>query len=239
MHATTPTGARRATPPMMPPGAERGGGHDARASTGIVELLADALGVAAEAGTGLRHLHLLGDPQGGAGLGLHQRHELGEALVEQVGRPVQQRGPLARAWCATTPGRRRPPRLRRPPRRRPRRRSGAWPDDLLGGRVDDGVGAVAAVDPLAADQQAVGQRRDRTARRSGGRGVGVGHGCEGEVEHARWRCRARACGWCRRRGGPSASGRPPWLCGQVLSRVRVVGLEHDVVRAASSRASPG
>ena len=54
-----------------------------------------ALGVAAEPGGGLGHLHGLGDPQGGAGLGLHQRDELvAVALLEQVGDAVEQLGAL-------------------------------------------------------------------------------------------------------------------------------------------------
>src|SRR5215204_1779860 len=66
MHATTPTGARCTTPPMIPPG------------------------VATEAGRDARHLHGLGDPHRRTGLGLHERDELLVALVEEVGRSVEQ-----------------------------------------------------------------------------------------------------------------------------------------------------
>ncbi len=93
MAATTPTGARRATPPMIPPGAERRGRHHPGRKRDL-ELLRDALRVAPEPGRRLGHLHLAGDPHGGAGLGLHQRHQLAEALVEQVGRPGEDGGPL-------------------------------------------------------------------------------------------------------------------------------------------------
>ena len=112
----------------------------------------------------MRHLHGLGDPHGGAGLGLHAaararrrarragRRRLGEergALLGRRARPRRERGLRRR-------GRR--------PRRRPPSAFGRLADDLFGRRVDDVVGAVAGLDPLAADEQAV-----RTVR-SGSRG---------------------------------------------------------------------
>ncbi len=178
MAATTPTGARRATPPMMPPGASTvvgisPGGH------GDGLLRGDPLGVAAEAGAGLGHLHLLGDPQGGAGLGLHQRHQLVVVLIDEVRHPVEQLGPVLRGGA-------------RPRGERGRRggggglgvggrRVGGVAHHLLGGGVDHGVRAVGGVHRLAADEQAIGGVGVGPHRRAGVAGVrvGGGHGANG------------------------------------------------------------
>ena len=102
--------------------------------------------------------------------------------------------------------------------------------DLLGGRVDDVVGAVGALDGLAADDQAVGAcghgprryRSDRDDRvRSTDRASGaigrVGSGLEVEAEQLDGVAADQLADDVRRAGRPSASCADLRECGQVLS----------------------
>ena len=152
MAATTPDRAPDGPPPpMIPPGRQRGGGHDPRAARDL-ELLVDAPGVVAEAGGGLGHLHLLGHPQGGARsrpapAGRARRSAASSRsaarsrmAARSSGAVRDQAGKASAAACGRGLG-------------VGRAGVGGVADHRLGGRVDDLVGAVAAVDPLAADEQ--------------------------------------------------------------------------------------
>ena len=211
----------------------------------MVSSVGDAPGVAAEAHRGHRApASCLVDPQrwrrsrpAPAAPARRCAHRAGR-------RPVQQLGPLL-VGRGAAPRREAPrPPPRRPPRRRPRC-LGRVADDLLGGRVDDLVGAVAALDPLAADQQPV---RAVIGRRAACDGPGAAvAGPSGAL-----RARGRAQG---SRSSPSSSMALPRtslrtrrsgevaheLHGDLLGvrpgavRVRVVGLERDVVDADLAR----
>ena len=169
MQATTPTGWRTPDRAHEPAGRERGGRHLAGRERDR-RRLERALGVAPEAVDARRHLHRRSRPSGSrrsppAPAGRARRR----ARAAVGGRAAAAR-PAPRASCATTRGSAARGRGRgRLGAARPTPRAPA--DDLLGGRVDDVVGAAAAVDPLAADEQPVRPSRfltrcQRTVTRS-------------------------------------------------------------------------
>ena len=152
MQATTPTGWRLTMPPMIPPGA-RGRGLGRLGQQRRLQDLARVAGVALETVGRHGHLHARADGGGGARLGDHQREQLG-----RLGPDGRRRCAHERAAVVLGPGR--PARLGLPGRRRGgegvvRAGVGREPDDLLGGRVDDFVGPVGGVDPLAPDEELV------------------------------------------------------------------------------------
>ncbi len=128
-------------------GRERGGLRLLRWQRDLVRL---DLRVATEALRHDRHLHRRRDAHRRAGLGLHQRHQFVVARHQQIGGARAAARHARAATCATT--------AERVARRRRRRFGvraralGRVADHLLGGRVDDVVGALARLDPLAADE---------------------------------------------------------------------------------------
>ena len=152
MQATTPSGWRLTMPPMIPPGAS-GVACAGWGSSGVCEYAARVAGVALEAVGGDRHLHARADGRRRPGLGDHEWQQLGRlgpdgrrglshegtALVGRPGRPTRL-GLLGRGGGSQGVV---------------RAGVGRQPDDLLGGGVDDLVGPVGRVDPLAPDQELV------------------------------------------------------------------------------------
>ena len=139
MQATTPRGWRLTMAPMMPPGASgvamRGLGDERRLQHG-----AGIAGVALEAVRRHGHLHARADGRRGPGLGDHERQQLG-GLGPDGGGGLAHEG----AALVGRPGR--PPRLgllggRGGGQGVVRAGVGGQADDLLGGGVDDLVGAV-------------------------------------------------------------------------------------------------
>ena len=150
MHATAPTGWRRAIAPMSPPGASAVAGISCGGS-GITVGSSARRAYVSKRVHAVRHLHLLADGRGAAGLGDHERQQVLEARLDRVGRLLQQLGALLGRGL-----RPRGERLLRGAGRVERlrgRRLGRDADDLFGRGVDDVVAAVGPVDPLPADQQ--------------------------------------------------------------------------------------
>ena len=117
------------------------------------EILGRVAGVALEAIDGDGHLHPRSHHRRRPGLGDDQRHQVGLPLAEPVGDGEQQPSPLLLRRAA--PG---GERLLRGASGRLRlfdRCFRGLADDLLGGGVRHVAGAAVAVDPVAADQEAV------------------------------------------------------------------------------------
>ena len=152
MHATTPTGMRRAIAPMSPPGASAVAGISCGGS-GIT------VGSSAPRGVASRSAPRPAAPASACRRvavqpvsAITSGTQIVEACPDRLGRALAAARPAPRASSATTRGTPRGAAARRVVRLRGRR-LGREADDLLGGRVDDVVAAVGAVDPVPADQQ--------------------------------------------------------------------------------------